>query len=273
MNEGVFACLHDSKRTKFFRKAIRNSIKKGDVVLELGAGTGILSMFAIDAGASKVYAVELDKGNVKTLKKVVKENGYKNKIIVMHADATNVKVPEKVDLVICEMIATGLIEELQIPANNNAMRFLKKNGKVLLSEYHIYIDLVSSKSNFYNKKFNIMRFELPEMRDMRSETFSTKHLVKKIDLTKKNESSKLNKSLAIIAEKTGTINAIRLSGETFFSDGSTFTNSTAYDFPIILPTEEISVKKGDTLSLSITYELCKGPSKLEYKISKKTRSN
>ena len=267
MNEGAFACLHDSKRTRAFRKAIRNSLKKNDVVVELGAGTGILSMFAVDAGASKVYAVELDQANIHTLEKVFQENGYSEKIKIIQGDATTVELPEKVDYVICEMIATGLIEELQVPAMNNILRFLKPDGQTLLSEYHILAELVFSKATFYNKKFNIIRYELPEMHDMRSESFSKKTELAKLKFNKTIKNTYLSKKLSIEILSTGTINAIRIQGLTIFADQTTFQNSTAYDFPIILPIESMDVQKGDILKLSISYTLCGGASALKYKVS------
>lgn len=266
MNEGVFACLHDSKRTNALRRAIKNSIKKGDVVLELGAGTGILSMFAADAGASKVYAVELDKGNIDTLEKVVFENGYSKIITVIHNDATTVEIPEKVDYIICEMIATGLIEELQVPAMNNALRFLKPKGGVLIQQYDIFAELVYSKSEFYNKKFNIIRFELPEMRDMRSISFSEKISFSSNNFLKAIINSSIKKNIKVQIISNGKINAIRITGRTLLSDKTSLESSTAYDFPIILPLEEREVKKGEILSLKISYTMCEGVRTLDYDI-------
>ena len=61
MTEGVFNCLFDKKRTLAFYNAIKKSVKKDDVVVDMGTGSGVLAMFAIDAGAKRAYAIESDK--------------------------------------------------------------------------------------------------------------------------------------------------------------------------------------------------------------------
>ena len=113
----------------------------------------------------------------------------------MKVDAITTELPEKGDLIICEMIATGLIEELQIPAMNNMLRFLEPAGKVLLEEYHICIELVFSKSRIHNKVFNIVRFECPEMRDMRSEPFSKKIVFKEVKFSKESPTASIMETI------------------------------------------------------------------------------
>jgi predicted RNA methylase len=268
MNEGTFYCLYDKKRTLAFKKAILNTVKKGDVVLELGAGSGVLSMFAADAGARKVYAIELDVANIHSLKSSVKSNGYDKQIEVLHADATTIDLPEKVDVIICEMIATGLVEELQIPAMNNALRFAKKTTKVLLKEYNIALDLVNEKNTFYNKQFDVIRYEFPDLKDLKSKPLSERKIIRSIDFSKPVRKTLLKEKGQFTITENGIINGLRLSADTVFSDNSTFDYSISYSFPAILPIDPIEVKRGDICEFSISYSMCEGPHRLKYSIKK-----
>lgn len=75
--------LEDRVRNQAYKQAIfdnQDRIKE-KIVLDVGAGTGILSVFCAQAGASKVYAVEASEV-YRVAKDVVKENGYENVIEV-----------------------------------------------------------------------------------------------------------------------------------------------------------------------------------------------
>ena len=54
-----YECLLDFKRTKAFQAAIRAVVKEGAIVLDAGAGSGILSFFAAQAGAKKFMLLKL----------------------------------------------------------------------------------------------------------------------------------------------------------------------------------------------------------------------
>lgn len=75
--------LLDAPRNQAYRQAIldNKNVIKGKTVLDVGCGTGILSIYCAQAGASKVYAVDAS-DIYKIALKIVKENNYENVIEV-----------------------------------------------------------------------------------------------------------------------------------------------------------------------------------------------
>ena len=69
--------LQDTVRTELYRNAILNNPSNfaGKVVMDVGCGSGILSLFAAQAGAKKVYAVEAS-SMADHARKLVKANGF-----------------------------------------------------------------------------------------------------------------------------------------------------------------------------------------------------
>ena len=267
MTEGVFNCLIDEARTRVFRRAISNTIKKGDVVVDMGTGSGILAMFAADAGAKKVYAIENDENNFITLAETLKTNNYEDKIFLIKGDVRRVKLPEKVDVVIGEMISSGLIEEQQIPAMNNILKFTKGNPRVLLSKYEIYLDLVYNREKYYGKKLPIIRYEYSDVKSTKSTPFSDKVKITEVNFKKVNKKNSISKKVVLRIKKSGTINGIRISSETTFSDGSRFSHSFAYSFPIILPIISQRVRNNEEYQVNINYILCGGFRTLKYSLT------
>lgn len=97
--------LQDLTRTGTYRHAfLSNAIDFHDkVVLDVGTGTGILAIFACQAGAKKVYAVEASE-SAAMARLLVDANGYSDRIEVIQAKLEDVNLPEKVDIIISEPI-------------------------------------------------------------------------------------------------------------------------------------------------------------------------
>ena len=83
-----YTCLRDRRRTQAFAmRRSRRPCGRGDVVLDAGAGTGILSLLAARAGAARVFAVEIDPVLVRHLRRTVTANHLEDVIEVGEQDA------------------------------------------------------------------------------------------------------------------------------------------------------------------------------------------
>ena len=104
--------IRDKPRTEAYRDAILNNSGyfKDKIVMDIGAGTGILSLFAKQAGAKKVYAVEASP-LAEVLREIVEINDEEGVIEVVHGKAEEIEVGTKVDIIISEWMGFYLLHE------------------------------------------------------------------------------------------------------------------------------------------------------------------
>ncbi len=131
--------LADKVRTESYRRAIFETVRAGDVVLDLGTGTGILAFFACQAGARRVYAIE--KGEVvEAAKEVCLRNGFQDRVIFFNQPSDRVELPEKVDVVLTETVGNfGLEEGILGFVIDARQRFLKENGAIIPQSVELFI--------------------------------------------------------------------------------------------------------------------------------------
>jgi len=106
--------LTDESRMAPFAEAIALVVAPGMRVVDLGAGTGVLSFFAARAGAGSVWSVEANPELAAAARTNLGRNGVADRVHVVDADASAYVPPEPVDVVICEMLHTGLLREKQV---------------------------------------------------------------------------------------------------------------------------------------------------------------
>lgn len=105
--------LKDEQRTKGYRNAIMNNphLFRGKIVLDVGCGTGILSMFASKAGAKHVYGIECS-SIIHTARQIISDNGFNESITLIHGKVEDVELPvPKVDIIISEWMGYALLYE------------------------------------------------------------------------------------------------------------------------------------------------------------------
>ncbi len=148
--EHYYQMLNDKIRMDAYRKAIYKTVKVGDIVVDLGSGTGILSIWAIKAGAAKVYAIEKTEA-INLAKEIAKANGCLDKIEFINENSMQVKLPEKADVLISETLGSFAIDENTLEFTNDAReRFLKKDAVMIPQSIDLFIAPVEDIET-YNK--------------------------------------------------------------------------------------------------------------------------
>jgi protein arginine N-methyltransferase 1 len=91
---------------------LRNEqIFKDKIVLDVGCGTGILSLFAAKAGAAHVYGIDMS-AIAESAQQIVKDNGYQDRVTIIRGKVEDVVLPvEKVDIIISEWMGYFLLYE------------------------------------------------------------------------------------------------------------------------------------------------------------------
>lgn len=95
--------LSDQPRLDAYEAALAAVVRDGDVVLDLGAGSGILGLLACRAGAGKVYAIE-ETGLISLTRRIAADNGLAARIEHVKALSLDVSLPERADVVCCDQI-------------------------------------------------------------------------------------------------------------------------------------------------------------------------
>uniref|UniRef100_A0A8C4JNT7 Histone-arginine methyltransferase CARM1 n=1 Tax=Dromaius novaehollandiae TaxID=8790 RepID=A0A8C4JNT7_DRONO len=132
--------MQDFVRTATYHSAIlQNHIDfKDKVVLDVGCGSGILSFFAVQAGARKVYAVEAS-AVAKYAELLVRRNNLSDKITVLSGKIEEISLPESVDVVISEPMGYMLFNERMLESYLHSKKWLKSNGMMFptFSDIHL----------------------------------------------------------------------------------------------------------------------------------------
>jgi predicted RNA methylase len=123
--------LNDHARTAFFISALQQTVQPGDVVLDIGTGSGVLAIAAARAGAKKVYAIEAGR-MAEIAEKIVKQTEVAGKIEIIRGWSTNISLPEKADVLVSEIIGDDPLKENILPVFIDARaRLLKPGAKII----------------------------------------------------------------------------------------------------------------------------------------------
>jgi SAM-dependent methyltransferase len=123
--------LHDERRTGDFLSALERAVRPGDIVLDIGTGSGVLAVGAVRAGARHVYAVEAsDIADV--AERVFAANGCGDSITLLRGWSRRIELPEPADVLVAEIIGNEPFEEDVLETTLDARRRLLRSGARIL---------------------------------------------------------------------------------------------------------------------------------------------
>jgi amino acid adenylation domain-containing protein len=142
------AMTNDERRNQSYRVALARHVQ-GKTVLDIGAGKdAILSRLCVELGARKVYAIEVLEESFRKAAASLEALGLADRIQLIHGNAREVELPEKVDVCVSELVgAIGGAEGAAVLLND-ARRFLKDGGVMVPRQSLTRIAAVSLPDDF-----------------------------------------------------------------------------------------------------------------------------
>ncbi len=125
--------LHDTARMDAYRRAVDATVRPGDVVVDIGCGSGVLSFMACDAGARRVFAIE---GGpvIELARELAVANGFDDRIEFLEGWSTEVTIPEPADVLISETIGNAGFDEGIVAWTLDAQRRLLRPGAAVVPQ-------------------------------------------------------------------------------------------------------------------------------------------
>ena len=136
--------IADEARTSAYVEALRRAVRPGDVVLDLGAGTGIFSLLACRLGARRVHACDTNAA-VELAGELARRNGFGDRVVCHEGPSTRLTLPEPVDVIVSDLRGKLPLAGRGLAALIDAReRLLKPEGTVLPRRDTLWLALASA---------------------------------------------------------------------------------------------------------------------------------
>ncbi|MGE5540916.1 MAG: 50S ribosomal protein L11 methyltransferase [Bacillota bacterium] len=252
----VTQCMTDERRTIKFQEAIEKVVKPGDVVLDSGTGSAVLALMAARAGAKKVIAVEYDPFVANIAIQNIAANGYTDVIDVIVGDMRNLDFGDTIfDVVIMEMLTTGMIDEFQVWTMNNLHQkgWVNAKTRFIPQRQDTFVAPAYADFEIYGLNMRMVRHLWEPYATMKFQTLAENAVLNSIPFDRINPIT-FSGSVTLPITKTGIINSVYITSETILADSLSVGDTAALNAPVVFPlNEDISVTEGDTVEISIEY--------------------
>lgn len=246
--------LANAARMAAFRHGIAAVVRPGDVVVEAGAGTGVLSALAAQAGAKQVYALELSPDLAAVARRTLDLNGLSAHVTVVEGPAQAFVPPEPVDVVICEMLHVGLVNEQQVPVVRAVAANLPDLARVRWLPYAAVsaVQLMEVDYSYEGLEIPLIRSSNPYIEDPRLAAASEPVTYWVCEMHAPE--TRVETVVALTAARAARVNAVQLITKAVMTPGFEHPDNDWYLFQLQLPMPVRDVAAGETLLLRLAYD-------------------
>ena len=223
------------------------------IVYDLGCGSGILSYFGKDYFNS-IVSFEKESKIASCAKENLKD--FEN-ILVINEDVLNIDDIEKADLIICEMLDTGLIDEEQVPTLNHFNKYLKESGEIIpkgifniAEPVHMNRDIVHYEDDESHPQYELIG-EYITYGEIDFKEYIEPHFKDKL-------SFKINKD--------SIVNGIKITTFTKLNENIICGPTSMLNPSMFIPLEEKQVCQGDILNIELEYIMGSGVETIKTRI-------
>eukprot|EP01114_Cavostelium_apophysatum_P017269 TRINITY_DN5094_c0_g1_i1.p1 TRINITY_DN5094_c0_g1~~TRINITY_DN5094_c0_g1_i1.p1 ORF type:complete len:343 (+),score=45.21 TRINITY_DN5094_c0_g1_i1:86-1114(+) len=279
--------IMDTNRNQAYHKAIKRLVNSDtDLVLDIGTGSGLLSMMASKAGAKKVETCELNSGLANVATQIIAKNNFTDAQITVHPKISydlqvgpGKDLSKKADVLVSEIFDNCLLGEHHLLALEHAREHLIKPDAIIIpAEATIYLQAIQAFHGFGQSDL-VEGFDLGLMRTFRPkdsihlsfQCFTNVHLsevlvVKEFDFYDPDSTKADEFALSFTVTKKGVLNALvmwwqlRFIGknklqpeeeEITLNSGPEYWRSPAWSQTMYTLTDEIFVDEGDVMELIV----------------------
>jgi len=145
---GYGEMIADQVRRQAYLAALKQTVKSGSIVLEIGSGLGLFAIGAAQLGAERVYALEPD-DVIELSRESARSAGVADKITFIQELSTDVQLPEQVDVVISDLRGVLPLFLNHIPSIIDAReRFLKTGGVLIPALDNIWASPIEAPEHY-----------------------------------------------------------------------------------------------------------------------------
>lgn len=145
--------LSDHARLDAYRRALLEVVRPGDTVIDLGSGTGILGLLACEAGAARIYSIEVS-AMTEVARAIAQANGFGDRVVFVREHSRLVELPERADLLVTDQVGHfGFEAGLWDYISDAADRLLKPDGRIVPAAVELFVAPVEASDLFTRVEF------------------------------------------------------------------------------------------------------------------------